>query len=87
MFRKFAYRSGIFAASALLLNSPVFCTNKKTETFIWGNGFYQARPDALLQFQNFTPKKINNLPDNLIQLFFGEYYEAGIDSAGQLYIW
>jgi len=38
---------------------------------MWGNGVYQARPDALLQFQNFTPKKITNLPSNLIHLEFG----------------
>lgn len=54
---------------------------------MWGNGVYQARPDALLQFKNFFPKKITNLPDNLISLEFGEYYEAGIDEKGGLWIW
>ena len=55
--------------------------------FIWGNGVYQARPDALLQFHNFTPKRITNLPDNLVSLAFGEYYEGGIDSEGGLWVW
>ena len=54
---------------------------------MWGNGVYQARPDALLQFKNFQPKKITNLPDNLTCLEFGEYYEAGIDQTGGLWIW
>lgn len=54
---------------------------------MWGNGVYQARPDALLQFKNFSPKKITNLPDNLVKLEFGEYYEAGIDEKGGLWIW
>jgi hypothetical protein len=43
----------------------------KNEIYIWGNGYYQARPDALLQFANFTPKLITNLPNNLIHLEFG----------------
>jgi len=54
---------------------PFICKEKeKHEVYLWGNGIYQARPDALLQFKNFTPKKITNLPDNLVKLEFGEYY-------------
>lgn len=54
---------------------------------MWGNGYYQARPDAILQFKNFTPKHIKNLPDNLVHLEFGEFYEAGIDLDGNVFIW
>lgn len=86
MFRKFATRISIAAAS-LLFGSAVYCNTRKHETYIWGNGSYQARPDALLQFLNFYPKKVNNLPADLVQLFFGELYEAGIDSKDQLYLW
>lgn len=35
--------------------ASVHCTTKH-KTYLWGNGYYQARPDALLQFKNFTPK-------------------------------
>jgi alpha-tubulin suppressor-like RCC1 family protein len=41
----------------------------------------------LLQFHNFRPHHIKNLPNNLIDLKFGQYYEAGIDTEGNLYIW
>ena len=51
---------------------PFMCANKpKNEVYLWGNGVYQARPDALLQFRNFHPKRITNLPDNLVKLEFG----------------
>lgn len=67
---------------------PLWCAQKrKNEVYMWGNGVYQARPDALLQFKNFSPKKITNLPDNLVRLQFGEYYEAGIDDQNNLWIW
>lgn len=78
-----------FAPLVGLLTTTSFICKEKNEnkTYIWGNGFYQARPDALLQFQNFCPKLITNLPKNLVQLEFGHYFEAGIDSEGVLYIW
>lgn len=67
---------------------PFLCADKrKNEVYMWGNGVYQARPDALLQFKNFCPKRITNLPDNLINLEFGEYYEAGIDENQGLWVW
>lgn len=59
----------------------------KHQVYLWGNGVYQARPDALLQFQNFTPKKMANLPAGLVQLELGEYFEAGIDGEGTLFVW
>ena len=63
MFHKIFMKS-CMAATALYL-SPVLCKEPKREVYVWGNGVYQARPDALLQFKNFTPKKIQNLPENL----------------------
>lgn len=66
MFLKTLIRgAALMAASSL----PLYCAEKrKNEVYMWGNGVYQARPDALLQFKNFFPKKIANLPDNLISL-------------------
>ena len=40
-----------------------------------------------MQFRNFVPKKIVNLPDNLVSLHFGEQYEGGVDKEGRLFIW
>lgn len=73
MFRKIVSKTLIAGASVLFAKAAL-CSSKKNESYIWGNGRYQARPDALLQFHNFYPKKINNLPSDLVQLFFGEYY-------------
>ena len=67
MFLKTLIRGGaaLMATSTL----PLWCADKrKNEVYMWGNGVYQARPDALLQFKNFSPKKITNLPDNLVRL-------------------
>lgn len=86
MFRRLASKTA-FVAASVLIGSTVFCKSQQNEVYIWGNGVYQARPDALLQFHNFYPKKIDNLPTDLVQLFFSELYEAGIDSKGQLFIW
>ena len=78
---------------SLLGAPPVFlATNNKTTrttTYIWGNGLYQARPDAILKFQNFTPKKITTFSgDKSLKLLrFGEHYEAGVDVKDQLYVW
>ena len=30
------------------------------KTFLWGDGVYQARPDATMNFSNFRPKLIDN---------------------------
>jgi len=64
---------------------------KQTETFIWGNGIYQARPDAPISFKNFEPKLIKTFSGdknvNLKDVAFGEYHEAGIGVDGNVYIW
>jgi hypothetical protein len=76
------FTSTLFASFCILNNQHnYYCLEqkKKYDTYIWGNGYYQARPDAILQFKNFTPKLIKNLPDNLVHITFGEYYDAGID--------
>ena len=85
-----SFRKGIplfMAAFSSLLICAEEKKNIKTQTYLWGNGVYQARPDALLQFHNFRPKRIKNLPDNLVCIEFGEYYEAGIDANGGLHVW
>lgn len=87
MFLKSIIRGAPVAIAAL--TSRLLCKQEDPQNriYMWGNGAYQARPDALLQFQNFTPKMITNLPNNLVKIEFGEYYEAGIDSTGALYVW
>lgn len=66
-------------------------TITKTKTYIWGNGFYQARPDIILSFKNFTPKLIKNFFGDkgirMRDIIFGESHEAGIDVNGQVYAW
>jgi hypothetical protein len=85
MWRNIAKRLSIITMPVLL--GSYLCNEPKYSVYIWGNGHYQARPDALLQFQNYYPKKIANLPNNIVSLFFGEFYEAGIDKKGQLFVW
>ncbi|KAL4490241.1 hypothetical protein ABPG72_004280 [Tetrahymena utriculariae] len=62
-----------------------------TKTYIWGNGIYQARPDALLQYKNFEPKLIKTFQGkenkNMKEIIFGEHNEAGIDINGYIYAW
>ena len=62
-----------------------------TKTFIWGNGQYQARPDALVQFKNFEPKLIKSFlgrdKPNFKTIKFGEHHTVGIDMNDNLYIW
>jgi len=68
MLRNLIKGTALMAATSL----PFLCASKRRhDVYMWGNGIYQARPDALLQFRNFTPKRITNLPDNLISLEFG----------------
>lgn len=86
-----SFLKGAPLVTAALASQWVCAEEKKknliNQTYLWGNGVYQARPDALLQFHNFTPKKIKNLPKNLVHIEFGEYYEAGIDAEGELHVW
>ncbi|EGR26934.1 phosphatidylinositol 3- and 4-kinase family protein, putative [Ichthyophthirius multifiliis] len=65
---------------------------QKTKTFIWGNGIYQPRPEATLQFKNFEPKLIEDFQGqkngiNLQEIIFTEKNEFGIDINGQIYVW
>jgi len=56
MFRRW---TRLFGLAGVVLLSPAAVLAKendkqaKTVSYIWGNGVYQARPDALLQFRNF----------------------------------
>lgn len=70
--KNFSKLASLFFPSAFI-TTKYFCSDqkKKYDTYIWGNGYYQARPDAILQFKNFTPKLIKNLPDNLKFIEFG----------------
>jgi len=52
---------GCIGMSSIIFMPTVLC-KKKRQVYIWGNGIYQARPDAILQFHNFFPKKIIGLP-------------------------
>lgn len=91
MFKGFARLVG---AAGVLLTLPTLYAKgkdkpKNTTTYIWGNGFYQARPDAILQFKNLEPKRITTFTGDmsLQKLRFSEHFEAGIDLKGNLHIW
>lgn len=63
-----------------------------TKTYIWGNGFYDPKPDMMVEvFQNFEPKLIKSFlgekNPNFKKITFGEYHEGGIDTKGNFYIW
>jgi hypothetical protein len=66
LFQKLPLFAGALLASVLGTNSR--CDENNNNVFIWGNGYYQARPDAIMQFQNFIPKKVVNLPKKLVKL-------------------
>ena len=76
-------------STLMALSAPtLLCADKKKQKiYMWGNGVYQARPDAIMQFKNLQPKQIKNLPDNIKHIEMGEFYDAGIDSNGKLIIW
>jgi len=96
-----------FAGSCLVLSTDYFTRNvlnfkskevnsnqahnKQTKTYIWGNGVYQARPDAAMRFRNFEPKLIRTFMGkgniNLREISFGENHEGGIDINGNAFIW
>jgi hypothetical protein len=79
------------ASSFLLYSYTSHSESKQTKTFIWGNGNYQARPDAYIQFNNFEPKLIKSFLGrdkvNMKKIFFGDHHEGGIDLQGNAYIW
>lgn len=81
-----------FAASSFFLYSySCQSESSRTKTFIWGNGNYQARPDAYVQFNNFEPKLIKSFDGhekpNMRKIFFGDHHEGGIDTLGNAYLW
>lgn len=58
-----------------------------TNTYVWGEGF---QVDSSQEFSNFTPKNIRNFkgtetPD-VVDVAFGWYHEAYIDTKGNLYV-
>lgn len=63
-----------------------------TKTYIWGNGYYQPRPEIIHErYKNFEPKLIKSFLGekniNFKNITFGEHHEGGIDTKGNLYIW
>ena len=64
-----------------------FMKSVKTNTYVWGEG-YQV--DATMEFSNYTPKKIRQFEGadtpNVVDMAFGWYHEAYIDSDGKLYV-
>ena len=62
---------------------------KKTQTnvYVYGEGF---QVDPTQDYSNFTPKKIQQFKGkdkpNIIDMAFGWYHEAYIDSNGKLYV-
>src|SRR5688572_6429111 len=70
-------------------SEPKEDTNLQTKTYIWGNGIYQARPDAAMRFRNFEPKLIKTFLGakniNLKDVAFGDFHEGGISTQGNAY--
>ena len=70
---------------------------QNTSMLLWGNGYYQARPDFKKQFSNFTPKQIaaakykgenkvdeDNLPQ-FTDLKFTDMLAVGLSNDGKIY--
>ena len=82
---------GYFALKSHSQNS-FFSSSKIKEpidTYLWGNGVYQARPDQKISFDNFEPKKINNFAgENTIKMIsFHEYFSAALTVKDKLIFW
>lgn len=64
-----------------------FLSKINTNVYIWGEGF---QVDPTQDYSNFTPKKIQqfkgNEKPNIIDVAFGWYHEAYIDSKGKLFV-
>lgn len=108
LLKKIAYRTiPIISFSLYVQNEKLaqnfFWSSKKEKKidekkimYIWGNGFYQARPEKLNQFKNFVPKKIlgGSEDDSKIikeiysfeDVIFDEVKGYGIDINGKLWI-
>lgn len=81
-------RKIILTCAGLGLGALSIYANESTKAYVWGNGFYQAIPGQGLSFQNFSPKLLSDFTDSkLKKMFLCEYFEAGISSKGDGYIW
>ena len=59
----------------------------KTQTFGWGNGYYQPKPgESGIGFKNFSPKHLTDFADLKI-INFSEHLEAGINSKAEALVW
>lgn len=58
-----------------------------TNVYVWGEGF---QVDPTQDYSNFTPKKIQQFKGkdkpNVVDMAFGWYHEAYIDSEGRLWV-
>ena len=61
--------------------------NTNTNVYVWGEGF---QVDSTQDFSNYTPKKIKAFAGkdkpNIVDVAFGWYHEAYIDSKGNLFV-
>ena len=64
-----------------------FLQKINTNVYIWGEGF---QVDPTQDYSNFTPKKIQQFKGkekpNMVDVAFGWYHEAFIDSKGKLFV-
>jgi hypothetical protein len=88
-------RNVLFSAAALgalaTTAKPIYnILNKqpdKTQSFGWGNGYYQPKPgESGIGFKNFTPKLLSDFND-LKVINFSEHLEAGINSKAEALVW
>lgn len=71
--------------------------DKNTTMLLWGNGFYQAKPDDRRQFSNFVPKQItavqykgsNKITESeipcLVDVVFSDTFAVGVTKNGAVY--
>jgi alpha-tubulin suppressor-like RCC1 family protein len=70
--------------------------NEKTDIYLWGNGYYQSRPENINQNKNFVPKKIIGASENNTKIvknipffqnvLFDEKNGFGLDKEGKVYV-
>lgn len=87
-----------FLLGSTFLNSPrceallreedkAYMSKINTNVYVWGEGF---QVDPTQEYSNFTPKKIQQFKGgdkaNIVDVAFGWYHEAYIDSKGKLFV-
>lgn len=68
----------------------------EADIYAWGNGFYQARPDQKISFENFQPILIQSFLDlsgsnidlgKIIQVAWSDWFGAVLNSKGKVAIY